>query len=269
MARVASLGMYDPPAVHAANDALWAAIADRLIASGARDVPSLLDRTRTLPDIWDDPALLLAQCCGYPLATTWQGRLRYVATPRYAVTGCEGSDYRSRIVIRRDDPARSIADLRGREAVINDRSSNSGMNMFRALLAPLAGGRPFFSSVTETGSHAESARMVARGAADIAAIDAVTHAHLLRDEPDTVRRLRTIGWTNASPGLPLVTSVTTTPRGLALLRRALRQVEEDAALAPVRAALLLDGFDILPPARYRTLLKVEAIAMRAGYPVLA
>jgi ABC-type phosphate/phosphonate transport system substrate-binding protein len=261
--------MYDRPEIQPVNDGLWAAIAVRLMQAGLDDVPDHLDRARPLAALWDDSGLLLAQCCGYPFVTKWRGRLQYVATPRYRAGGCEGSEYRSRIVVRADDPAQKLSDLRDRRAAINELDSNSGMNLFRAALAPIAAGHAFFSTVIETGSHVESARRIAGGGADVAAIDTVSFAHLERHERDTASRLRTIGWTDPAPGLPLVTSVTTSASELEALRRALGSVSADPALADVREALLLDGFDILNPKRYDSLLEAERRAERLGYPILA
>lgn len=268
-ARTASLGMYDHPGVRDANDALWAAIAARLRAAGLDRVPDALDRRRSLEDIWDDPDLLLAQTCGYPLTTRWAGRLRYVATPRYTVAGCTGTLHRSRLVVRDDDPAETLAAVRGRRAAINDRQSNSGMNLLRAAVARHARRQTFFATVVETGSHAHSARLVASGGADIAAIDAVSFAHLERHEPATTTRLRTLGWTDESPGLPLVAARGTSPRTLALLRRTLREVAADDTLAAAREKLFIQNFEIIHPTRYRAILSLENKAIRAGYPVLA
>lgn len=266
---VASLGMYDHPAVQDANDTLWAAIAARLRAAGIAGVPERLDRARPLEAIWDDPALILAQTCGYPLATRWAGRLRYAATPRYAAPGCEGAFYRSRLVVRSDDPGETLGAFRGRRAALNDRQSNSGMNLFRASVASHAGGRAFFGSVVETGSHAQSVALVASGGADIAAIDAVSFAHLSQHDPATASRLRTLGWTARSPGLPLVIAAGASDRTVRILRRVLRDVARDDSLAHTRRRLLIEGFDVLPRARYRSILGQEAKAVRAGYPVLA
>jgi ABC-type phosphate/phosphonate transport system substrate-binding protein len=266
--RTASLGMYDGAALQTANDALWTAVAAHLRNAGVRNVPDRLDRERPLDGIWSAPELLLAQTCGYPLTTGWRGRLRYVATPRYRAAGCEGSSHRSRLVVRADDPAETLKAFRGRRAAINDRASNTGMNLFRAAIAPLAAGQAFFESVVETGSHADSARAIASGAVDIAAIDAVSFAHLERHDPNLVRQLRTLGWTTATPGLPLVTATDTSARDVAALRRALLAAAEDRALDGVRDRLLLDGFDVLRPARYHAVLRLEAKAVRASYPVL-
>lgn len=266
--RTASLGMYDRPELHEANDALWSAIADQLAHAGVHGVPARLDRNRTLPEIWNDPALLLAQCCGYPLVTTWRGRLRYLATPRYRAPGCDGVNHRSRIVVRKDDPAAVLSAMRGRRAAVNEWTSNSGMNLFRAAVAPLAAGQSFFGTVIETGSHAASARLVAANDADVAAIDAVTFAHLEHYEPEVTWRLRTLGWTAPSPGLPLVTASTTSDQEVAALRAALDAVARSEALAGVRAALRIDSFERLPPSHYDVVLAVEAEAVSSGYAVL-
>ncbi len=42
--RIAALPMYDLPELEAANDALWAAIAERLVAQGLEDTPDRLTR---------------------------------------------------------------------------------------------------------------------------------------------------------------------------------------------------------------------------------
>ena len=269
MTRSASLGMHDGPLLHEANDVLWEQIAARLAEGGVRDVPPKLDRQRSLDAIWSDPGLLLAQCCGYPLVTRYRGRLRYVATPRYAAPGCVGASYRSRIVVRTDDPATRLAELRMRRAAVNERHSNSGMNLFRAAIAPLADGAPFFADVLETGSHEASLRAVAGGDADVAAIDAVSFVHLARGEPELATRVRTIAWTDRSPGLPFVTSIATSYRTIALLRDILDEVSQGAESRPARDVLLLEGTERLPARAYDRLLGTERAAARARYPELA
>lgn len=269
MTGVASLGMYDGGSLGPANDALWAWIAGRLAARGVAGVPAALDRSRPVAAIWDDPGLLLAQTCGYPLATDLRDRLRYVATPHYAAPGCVGADYRSRIVVRADDPAERLADLRGRRLALNDRRSNSGMNMLRAMIAPLAGGRPFFAGVVETGAHRASIAAVARGTADVAAIDTVTFAALARDAPALVACVRTVAWSDASPGLPFVTGIATPPETLAHLRAVLAGAWQDPAIAPVLATLMIAAIGVVPIARYDRLRRMEDRAARLGYPRLA
>jgi ABC-type phosphate/phosphonate transport system substrate-binding protein len=264
---IAALPMYDPPELQAANDVLWAAIGARLEAEGV-DAPQRLTRALPLDAIWSDPGLLLAQTCGYPLMTTLRDRVAVVATPRYGAPGCEGPLHRSAVVVRRNDPATTLADLRGRRYALNDPASNTGMNLIRSVIAPLTHGEAFFGAVIVSGAHAASAEAVAAGEADVAGIDCVTFALLQRLRPATTRPLRVLAWTAPSPGLPLITAVTTSAGTRAALSRALADVVRDPSLRETRAELLLEGFEFLPPSRYEAVLDLERSAVAQGYPVL-
>jgi len=261
--------MYDLPELEAANDRLWAAIAERLRAKGVGGVPEQLTRTGALEAIWTDPNLLLAQTCGYPLVASLGERVRVVATPRYGAPGCDGALYRSALVVRAGDPASGLADLRGRRAAVNDLASNSGMNLFRAEVAPLAQGAPFFEAVTITGAHAASVEAVAAGEADVAAIDCVTWAHLQRLRPRTTNCLRILSWTMSAPGLPLIAAATMDAEVITALRQALAEIARDPKLVDVRETLLLDAFEVLVEGAYEAILALERDAIAQGYPILA
>jgi ABC-type phosphate/phosphonate transport system substrate-binding protein len=261
--------MYDLPELEAANDALWAAVAVRLRAKGLDDAPERLTRGGPVEAVWTDPGLLLGQACGYPLVTSLSGRVQVVATPRYSAPGCAGALYRSAVVVRESDPARGLCDLRGRRVAVNDLASNSGMNLLRAEIAPLSQGAPFFAAVTITGAHAASVEAVAEGAADVAAIDGVTWAHVQRRRQGASASLRVLAWTTASPGLPLITAAATDAATVAALRAALAEVAQDPALAATRATLRLKGVEILPEDAYEAILALERDARSQGYPILA
>ena len=267
--RKAALSMYDLPELQPANDALWAAIVARLRDRNVFDAPDRLTRDVPPEVLWTDPDLVLAQACGFPLATRLDGRVRVVATPRYRAQGCQGTDHRSTVVVRADSPAASLDDLRASRCAINDLASNSGMNLLRAEIAPLARGRAFFKSVVITGSHVASAEAVAEGEADLAALDCITWAHLQRWRPGLTARLRVLTWTVRTPGLPLITSLGTSPGQLAALRAALDEVAADPGLREVRQTLLLEGFSLVPGEHYRAALRLQEIANGLGYPHLA
>lgn len=267
-AAVASLAMYDWPELEAANDAMWSAIAERLAGLGLADVPPRLTRGEDLERVWTSPDLLLAQTCGYPLVTRLKDRVQVVATPRYHAAGCEGPFRRSAIVVRADAPSDRLADLRGRRCALNDRQSDSGMNLLRDAIAPLAAGAAFFSEVTVTGSHLASAEAVAAGAADVAALDAVSWAHLGRLRPRLAKRLRLLQWTARTPGLPLITAAVADPATLRALGAALAGVAADPRLAATREALLLEGFSPLPARYYRLTQHLAERAAGLGYPQL-
>jgi len=260
--------MYDFDELRIATDALWGAIARGLGEEGIA-APAVLERGRALGEVWTDPLLLLAQTCGYPLVTALAGKVAVVATPRYRAAGCEGAWYRSAIIVRANAPAACLADLRGHRCAVNGADSNSGMNMLRAAVAPIAGGTPmFFSEMVVTGGHEASVRAVAGGDADVAAIDCVTWAHLRNLRPHAVRGLRVLGWTEPSPGLPLITSLATGAATRRAVARVLEDVARNEALAAVRAALLLEGFEAVPLPAYDVILAAERRAQALGYPAL-
>lgn len=258
--------MYHAPA--AALAAFWAGLREHLRRGGMADVPDALAAPGFL-EHWRDPALLLSQTCGYPLATVLAGAVRYVGTPCYAADGCEGPAYRSLVMVREDDPARAVADLRGRRAAFNEPGSQSGTNALRSLVAPLADAGRFFGSTVESGAHRRSLDLVRTGDADVAAVDCVTMALLRRDEPDRAAGLRVLARTPPVPGLPLVTAAATSDADLDRLRAGFAAACADPALAACRDALLLTGFAILPPGTYAVCRAMEEEAAALGYPVLA
>jgi ABC-type phosphate/phosphonate transport system substrate-binding protein len=265
--RIAALPMYDFPQVRDAHDAFWAALADRLTAAGLHDVPRELNRHLGHRDVWRHPALLFAQGCEYPLAKSFADQVRLVATPRYSAPGCEGANYRSAIVVRREDTG-SLADFRGRRCVVNEMDSNSGMNLLRAAVAPVAGGAPYFASVAVSGSHRRSAQMLAAGDADIAALDCVSFAHFGRLYPEVVGKLRVLSWTPASPVLPFITARSGGDAIAQILRSALAAVFADDTLAAVRERLFLTGVDLQPVEGFGEVLRFERAAVEQGYPTL-
>jgi len=264
---LAALPMYDYPELAGAHDALWRALRDGLLAAGVQ-APTELTRGLGHFDTWRDPGLLLGQACEYPLAKRFARTVRKVATPLYTAAGCTGASYRSAIVVRADDPAAGLADLRGRRCVVNEIDSNSGMNLLRAAVAPLCERGRFFASVAYSGSHRQSAALVAAGAADVAALDCVSYAHLQRLDPETTAALRVLGWTPSSPSLPLITAAATDDDTLHKLRTCLAALAADPALAAVRAELLLGGFDLDPAHDYAAVLRLEQQAAEAGYSTL-
>ncbi len=268
MSRPVSLPMYEVPAAPLA--AFWAGLRGHLRDVGIADVPDGLTAPKDLSAHWCDPELLLSQTCGYPLTRHLVGKVLLVGTPCYAAEGCDGPFYSSLLMVRAVDPAESIADLRGRRAAFNERGSQSGWNALRALVAPLARSGRFFGSTVETGAHEQSLLLVQTGAADVAAVDCVTYALLGRHSPERLRGLRAIGRTAAGvPSLPFVTSMRTSAPDLERLRRALTAACADPILAASRAALLIDGFEVLSLDDYAACTRMEDEALAWFYPELA
>jgi ABC-type phosphate/phosphonate transport system substrate-binding protein len=260
--------MYDFEALRPAHDRLWAEIAANLRSATSIPVPDELTRSASLMKLWRDPHLLLGQTCGYPYVTALRGQVRLVLTPVYDAPGCDGAWHRSALIVHRDDDAADLTAMRGRRCVMNAWDSNTGMNLLRATLAPLAQGQAFFSEVSISGSHHQSLARVAAGAADIAAIDCVTLAHLTQIDPDLVARTRILGWTPPSPGLPMITAGSRDDATVAALRAAVAAVFSDPALAATRRTLLLRGYEVLTDWAYAEIAGMEAAADDWGYSVV-
>jgi ABC-type phosphate/phosphonate transport system substrate-binding protein len=265
---IAALPMYDFPPIQDAHDALWTALSRRMIEAGVTETPRQLTRHLGHFEVWRHPLLLFGQGCEYPLARSPADSIRLVATPHYSASGCEGATYRSAIVVRAKDSAEGLADLRNRRCAINETTSNSGMNLLRASIAPLANGARFFESVLFSGSHRRSVEMVAEGEADVAAVDCVSFAHFQRLYPSIVANLRILDWTPSSPSLPFITAVTTSDTTLQTLRSSLSTVLADRSLDTVRERLFLDGVDLLPVDGFSEVLRLERKAVELGYPVV-
>lgn len=267
--RIASLPQYDLVEIRHATDAWWTGIARHLERHGVEDVPSGLTRTEDDEAIWRRPGLILTQTCGYPLMTELLDSLRPVASPIYACEGCAGADYSSALIVRSDDPANSLDDMRGRRVAINNRNSHSGMNALRHAVAPLARDGRFFGDAILSGGHALSVAAVREARADIAAIDSVTLALLRRHAPAKAAGIRVLAWTAAAPSLPYATHVGLPAAQDERIRAALSDASADPNLAPARDALLLTGFDTATVETYRTMIDFRDAAEAQGYPEIA
>jgi ABC-type phosphate/phosphonate transport system substrate-binding protein len=197
---IAALQMYDWPEVSARTDAFWARVAAGLADEGIA-APVALARPADLAEAWGDPALLLGQSCGLPYVSGRCGGAVPVARPVYAAEGCGPGTYRSALICRagKEGPLESF---RGRVVAVNEYGSQSGCNALADAVRAL--GDAFFAEVVLTGAHRASALAVARGQADIAAVDAVAWALFGEVESDARRRLAVLGWTDEMPALPFI-----------------------------------------------------------------
>jgi ABC-type phosphate/phosphonate transport system substrate-binding protein len=267
--RLASLAMYvAPSSVVEAQRSLWGFLRDHLRQAGLDDVPDRLDGEIAHHAAWLDSRLILAQTCGFPFVKHLKDRVRLVATPVYAAPGCDGPNMCSVIVTRRQHAPANLAACAGLRVAINEPGSNSGYNLLRAAVAPLAGGRPFFAGVVETGGHLASLDAVRGHQADLAAIDCITFDLLKRHAPDRLEGLFVLGRTPSGPNLPFITRLSASDTELAALRAALKAAVSAPELAAACEILGLKDVVVLDESAYDVLLDHERAAIAAGYPVL-
>lgn len=235
--------MYDFGAARAANDRLWALTRDALRDHGLPAPDGLTRGEAAYWDAWQSPDLLLSQTCGYPYRARLHDRVTYVATPDYGVGGCPPGHYCSVFVARADDARAALAEFDGAPFAYNEDLSQSGWAAPQTHAASLGIRLP---PALQTGGHRLSARAVAEGRADIAALDAVTWALMQDDHPALVARLKPLAQTAPTPGLPCITAKGADPAPLvAALADAV------AALTPAdRATLHLKGLTQIPLQAY-------------------
>ncbi len=237
---LASLQMYARPETQAAHDRLWQAIRREY---GAGDPE--LTKLDPIESAWDHPDLLLSQTCGMPYRHHLKDRVVLVGTPDYGVEGCGPGFYRSCILARRDDPRQSLAAFRGAALAVNSTMSQSGWAAIENHLAETGAGFDFCTGATITGSHLASARAVAEGRADLAALDAVTWRLIQRYERWS-DDLITIEMTAPTPGLPLITRPGIDPAPLfAAVQAAIGKLAQKD-----RKTLSLKGLIAIPASAY-------------------
>ena len=129
-----------------------------------------------------------------PLAAPVLGGERYGGQPVYF----------SDVVVRRDSPFRSFAELRGRTWCYNETQSQSGYGITRYHLVQLGETAGFFGEVIETGWHERSLRLVCSGEVDASAIDSQVLAIALRDQPEVAAELRILDSLGPSTIQPIV-----------------------------------------------------------------
>ena len=238
---IASLAMYDWPQVRSEHDRLWALIRTALADEGIA-APRDLTRGGSLWKIWESPALLLAQTCGMPYRTRLHGQVALVGTPDYALPDAPPGHYYSVFIARADDPG-EVVDFIDRTLAFNGQDSQSGWAAPQNQMAKL-GLR--FTHTRHTGAPRDSARAVAAGKADIAAIDAISWRLIEAHHAELTAKLRVIGHTDPTPGLPLITASHHDPAPIA---RAVAAAIS-ALSAADRAALGLTGIVAIPADAY-------------------
>jgi phosphonate transport system substrate-binding protein len=112
--------------------------------------------------------------------------------------------YFSDVIVRRDRPWRSFADLRGRSWAYNEPHSQSGFGIVCHQLARAGETLAYFGCTVQSGWHERSIEMVCDGDADAAAVDAQVLAVALRERPELRYQLRAIDSLGPSTIQPVV-----------------------------------------------------------------
>ena len=157
----------------------------------------LLDGRAALGAICGEPYVLLADQPAPPVRLLVAPVLR---ESRYA----QRPVYFSDVIVRRDSPAHSFADLRGASWAYNEPGSFSGYHVVQAHLHDLGLDERFFGSTIFSGAHLESLRLVLAGEVAATALDSIVLAYELHRYPELTAQLRVVASIGPSPIPPLV-----------------------------------------------------------------
>lgn len=189
-----------------------APIADPYVAALARWLAEELDQPvkfvesadwRTREAMFDRGQIDVIWICGLPYVRKADDPsldVRLLVAPVMAGSRYQGRPvYFSDVMVRRDSPHRSFADLRGVSWCFNEPGSHSGFNLTRYQLAQAGLDWSYFGRVVEAGSHQACVGMILAGEADAAAIDSTVLELVDRDRPDDVSGLRKVATFGPSP----------------------------------------------------------------------
>ncbi len=173
--------------------------------------------------------------------------------------------YYSDVIVRRDSPFQSFADLRGRSWSYNDLDSHSGYGITRYQLVRMGETSGYFGRVMEAGWHQESIRLVCCGQVDASAIDSQVLEVALRDDPSLTEQLRVIDTLGPSSIQPVVAAIHLPDSLKADLRAALLSISDDREARERLAHGLFERFGAVTDATYDDIREMLAAAERAGF----
>ena len=152
----------------------------------------------------------LCWICGLPYvwkADRAPGKIAPLAAPVMADGRYQDRPvYYSDVVVHRDSPFQTLADMRGAVWAYNEPGSHSGYGVVRYALAARGETPGFFERWVESGAHQNSLRMIARREVDGSAIDSTVLALELRNHPQLAPQIRVIDTFGPSPIPPWVVS---------------------------------------------------------------
>jgi len=176
--------------------------------------------------------------------------------------------YFSDVIVRRDSPFCSFADLRGCSWAYNEPYSHSGPGITCHRLIELGETQDYFGRVIQTGWHEQSIRLVHAGKADASAVDSHVLALVLRDHPELAVGLRVIDSLGPSTIQPIVVASWLAEGLKADLRSVLLEMSEDSVARTVLVGRLVERFVAIADDDYDDLRRMRAACIAAGLTTL-
>jgi phosphonate transport system substrate-binding protein len=176
--------------------------------------------------------------------------------------------YFSDVIVRRDSPFRSFADLRGCSWAYNEPYSHSGPGITCYRLVESGQTQDYFGRVIQTGWHQQSILRVLAGEVDASAVDSHVLALARHDNPELDFGLRVIDSLGPSTIQPVVVVSRLAERLKADLRSLLLELTADPVGRAVLSGRLVERFVAIADADYDDLRRMRAACIAAGLTTL-
>lgn len=161
--------------------------------------------------------------------------------------------YYSYLVVHKDNPANSMADLGGERVAYNEPGSQSGYFSLHWGLEQIGETADFFGEWVESGAHKDSLEMLQAKTIDAAAIDTTLWDYETFQNPDVFADLKIIGHLGPFPGPPLAAHVSLPESLQAEIAEILLQMHEDPEGKVILEASLIERFTAVSDQFYREL----------------
>lgn len=214
----------------------------------------------------------IAFICGLPYVRLKQ-RFPLLITP-FAAPVLQGERYQHRpiyfsdVIVRRDSPFTTFAELRGRRWAYNVDDSQSGYGITRHTLLLMGETHGYFSKVVAAGWHEVAIQMVAAGKVDASAIDSQTLAVAFRDHPELAERLRVIATLGPSTIQPIVAAARLPMSLREDVRTVLLSMGDDSDTRATLDRGFIDHFTPITDTDYDDIRAMESAAISAGFTTL-
>ncbi len=173
--------------------------------------------------------------------------------------------YFSDVVVHRDSPFQTFADLRGASWAYNEAVSQSGYGITRHHLLQMGETDGFFREVIHTGWHQRSLELIAAGEIDSAAIDSQVLTIFRRDDPALMENLRVIDSLGPSTIQPVIARATLDKALKADIQAALLALSDDAVAREQLSRGFFDRFVAMSDADYDDIRAMLAAAEAADF----
>jgi phosphonate transport system substrate-binding protein len=181
--------------------------------------------------LFDEGEIQILWLCGLPYvykADQPESDMELLAVPVPAGSRYQGrAIYFSDVIVKKESPFQTFAELRGAAWAYNEPRSHSGYNIVRASLFELGESQGFFGKVVESGTHQISLELILSSQVDGAAIDSTVLEWATARRSEIAQQIRIIATFGPSPIPPWVITKRVPESTRSQLRRLFLQMSED------------------------------------------